>query len=52
MKAIVLADAYADVPMKYRTSMETAKEWARGVLSSKYGVPEKNIYFGEWGSLK
>ena len=41
-----------DVPMKYRTDMKSAQEWARGVLSSKYDIPEKKIYFREWGSLK
>jgi len=39
-----------DVPDKYRTSLVVAKEWARGVLSSKYNIPEKHIYFREWGA--
>jgi hypothetical protein len=41
-----------DVPEKYRASVETAKEWARRVLSNKYDIPEKEIYFRGWGIMK
>ena len=43
---------WKEVPEKYRLSQDAARPWAAGILSSKYDIPEKKIYFREWGSLK